>query len=82
MQCAFHGRLVKMLLQDSITPEQWAKSTQAFSAILVQDGKELGKICMSDEPEQTKSPTYFKAFMETGAKLSTMWKDVIGVSCS
>lgn len=79
MQCAFHGQLVEKLLQGSIDLGSWANYTQAFSSILVNDGKELGAVCMSDEPDHTKSPKYFKQFFGVQAKLSSMWRDAIGV---
>lgn len=79
MQSAFHGLLVRDLFSGRIDLDRWTRAARDFSTLLVTDGKELGLICMSGEPDHVKTPTYFKAFMGTQAKLKGLWVENFGI---
>jgi hypothetical protein len=77
MQCAHHGILVEKLLQGHIDLEEWAKHTRGFSSILVEGGKELGEICMSDDAVNVKLPMWTPLYKDVQKRLEMAWSEAV-----
>ncbi|ETN45445.1 uncharacterized protein HMPREF1541_09276 [Cyphellophora europaea CBS 101466] len=78
-QCAFHAVVTKNLLEGRIDQDQWAQETRGLSSLLVDNGKELGEVCMNDEPESIKTPEYFQMFLKNLKQVNTMWRSGAGM---
>lgn len=80
MQGIYHGLLLRKLLQNEITLEQWTSQSRGFTQILVETGQEMGEILMHKVlPPHEKIPIYLASFMGTQEKLNEIWKRTIGI---
>ena len=80
MHAAFHALLVRKLLRGEIDLMHWGNETQSFSSILVNDGQQLGKVCMdANIPAPAKAPQYLQLFISTHVQLNRRWKEQIGL---
>jgi len=71
--------VTKNLLEGRIDQDQWAQETRGLSSLLVDNGKELGEVCMNDEPESIKTPEYFQMFLKNLKQVNTMWRSGAGM---
>lgn len=80
LQATFHGILVRQLLDDKISLDEWSAETLHISKILVEGGKELGKILMGkDLTPAEKGPLYLQSFMAVQNELNMKWHKFVGI---
>lgn len=80
MQGIYHGLLLRKLLQNEVTLDQWSEQTRELTQVLVETGQEMGEILMHTvAPPQEKIPLYLRNFMTTQMKLNKIWQGTIGI---
>ena len=78
-QAAFHALMVRELLEGRIDLQQWANVTQEYSRKLVETGRELGVLCMTeDTPTDERAAKHLKMLRGTYIELDETWKKFLG----
>jgi hypothetical protein len=78
-QASFHALLLKKVLSGELSLTEWGEQTHDFSSILIESGRELGKILVTDRlPVSERTHGYMQAYLKAQAKLNVEWNSYVG----